>query len=484
MALRKCCYLFPIFWPLVSGGHCVFVTILLHRISLFVHSTQLSSLYTLHKINTPKVLFKTLNIFRFYYYNATSQKTVWHRPVNCDIIPLAKLQTLKQNTEPRVELRPGPGDRGAAATKSEAKRASRDEVSQTNTASKLSKIGGSGGRRSTGGRGPVYSIAGAQTSPTASPRSHPRSKHARCRAHTTSGAQRPGQRARGGERPEDSEASLASDLSTASGRYNGGVKRSSTGTGGLVTNGGGHPSDRRSLEAVRHSVNNNGSLSSVNSVKYYASPVRPEQTNSLAKSGSSSGRYSSPVTCGGLAPPPGYSGGQNSVSRQRSLEGEQWRAAQGDQASLARSISFMTRAAETNGETEAGTGGRRSVESTPQSGRRTQGGQHSQPSPPDHSDPLRPRPGHPGHSRTSSVSSMGPPSHGAVDGFPTPMTHRRPGKARAVSESEDSAGAGPSPGKEAHRRDRGQAGHARPNTLIADLVDSGLSTLTDPDSHR
>jgi len=29
---------------------------------------------------------------RFYYYNATSQKTVWHRPHNCDIIPLAKLQ--------------------------------------------------------------------------------------------------------------------------------------------------------------------------------------------------------------------------------------------------------------------------------------------------------------------------------------------------------------------------------------------------------
>lgn len=32
------------------------------------------------------------NTGRFYYYNATSQKTVWHRPPNCDIIPLAKLQ--------------------------------------------------------------------------------------------------------------------------------------------------------------------------------------------------------------------------------------------------------------------------------------------------------------------------------------------------------------------------------------------------------
>lgn len=43
------------------------------------------------------------NTSRFYYYNATSQKTVWHRPQNCDIIPLAKLQTLKQNTEPVSE---------------------------------------------------------------------------------------------------------------------------------------------------------------------------------------------------------------------------------------------------------------------------------------------------------------------------------------------------------------------------------------------
>ena len=32
------------------------------------------------------------NTSRFYYYNASSQQTVWHRPQNCDIIPLAKLQ--------------------------------------------------------------------------------------------------------------------------------------------------------------------------------------------------------------------------------------------------------------------------------------------------------------------------------------------------------------------------------------------------------
>ena len=411
---------------------------------------------------------------RFYYYNATSQKTVWHRPARCDIIPLAKLQTLKQNTEPRPELRPG----SAKEAKSEVKRGSRDEGAQTSAASKLSRLA-SGGRRSTGGRASVFTAAGAQTSPSASPRSHPRSKHARCRAHTTSGAQRPGHKARGGH-GEDSEASLASDLSAASSRYNGGVKRSSTG-GTVTSHNGGHPSDRRSLEAVRHSVNNNGSLSSVNSVKYYTSPGRPEQqqTNSLAKS--SSGRYSSPVSAAsGLAPPPAYSG-QGQVSRQRSLEAEQWRLAQGtEQGSLARSSSFMTRGHEVNGDTEAaGSGGRRSVESTPQSGRRSGGHHHTHPS---HRSPPEadPRSRGPGHSRTGSVSSMGP-GHGAVDGFPTPMTSRRPGKQRAVSESEDSAGPGPSPGKENQpRRDRGQ----RPNTLIADLVDSGLSTLTDPDSHR
>uniref|UniRef100_A0A1A8ETN9 Rho GTPase-activating protein 39 n=2 Tax=Nothobranchius korthausae TaxID=1143690 RepID=A0A1A8ETN9_9TELE len=36
---------------------------------------------------------------RFYYYNASTQRTVWHRPQGCDIIPLAKLQTLKQHTD-------------------------------------------------------------------------------------------------------------------------------------------------------------------------------------------------------------------------------------------------------------------------------------------------------------------------------------------------------------------------------------------------
>ncbi|CAJ0577486.1 unnamed protein product, partial [Mesorhabditis spiculigera] len=41
------------------------------------------------------------NTNRFYYYNAASSKTMWARPTgaNADIIPLAKLQTLKENTD-------------------------------------------------------------------------------------------------------------------------------------------------------------------------------------------------------------------------------------------------------------------------------------------------------------------------------------------------------------------------------------------------
>jgi len=37
------------------------------------------------------------NSKRFYYYNATSQKTVWHRPEGADIVPLSKLQNIKNN---------------------------------------------------------------------------------------------------------------------------------------------------------------------------------------------------------------------------------------------------------------------------------------------------------------------------------------------------------------------------------------------------
>uniref|UniRef100_H0X878 Rho GTPase-activating protein 39 n=2 Tax=Otolemur garnettii TaxID=30611 RepID=H0X878_OTOGA len=57
------------------------------------------------------------NTSRFYYYNASTQRTVWHRPQGCDIIPLAKLQTLKQNTEsPRASAENSPG-RGSSVSR-------------------------------------------------------------------------------------------------------------------------------------------------------------------------------------------------------------------------------------------------------------------------------------------------------------------------------------------------------------------------------
>uniref|UniRef100_A0A674HKS8 Rho GTPase-activating protein 39-like n=1 Tax=Taeniopygia guttata TaxID=59729 RepID=A0A674HKS8_TAEGU len=37
---------------------------------------------------------------RFYYYNAITRQTVWHRPQGCDIVPLAQLQAMKGSSQP------------------------------------------------------------------------------------------------------------------------------------------------------------------------------------------------------------------------------------------------------------------------------------------------------------------------------------------------------------------------------------------------
>ncbi|XP_043984878.1 rho GTPase-activating protein 39 isoform X1 [Gambusia affinis] len=55
------------------------------------------------------------NTSRFYYYNASTQRTVWHRPQGCDIIPLAKLQTLKQHTD-AINPRSTAGGEGRGST--------------------------------------------------------------------------------------------------------------------------------------------------------------------------------------------------------------------------------------------------------------------------------------------------------------------------------------------------------------------------------
>ncbi|XP_047737213.1 uncharacterized protein LOC108680942 [Hyalella azteca] len=98
---------------------------------------------------------------RFYYYNATSSKTVWKRPQNCDIIPLAKLQQLKQNTEvgcgPEVGLfgeprRTGSGRGSSPSTRSPAPHAP-DGFDGTNLAhmAKQQSLDGVAGRVGAGG---------------------------------------------------------------------------------------------------------------------------------------------------------------------------------------------------------------------------------------------------------------------------------------------------------------------------------------------
>ncbi|XP_076306785.1 uncharacterized protein LOC143223138 isoform X2 [Tachypleus tridentatus] len=90
---------------------------------------------------------------RYYYYNPSSQKTVWQAPQNCDIIPLAKLQTLKQNTEVQEDCETVLFKKETVATQTSSKRPSKEEP--------LTKF-------------PMV-CAATQTSPSASPQ--PRRKH-------------------------------------------------------------------------------------------------------------------------------------------------------------------------------------------------------------------------------------------------------------------------------------------------------------------
>ncbi|XP_065705688.2 rho GTPase-activating protein 39-like [Patagioenas fasciata] len=50
---------------------------------------------------------------RFYYYNAITQQTVWHRPQGCDIVPLAQLQAMKRGSQPDCR---GRQHRGSASS--------------------------------------------------------------------------------------------------------------------------------------------------------------------------------------------------------------------------------------------------------------------------------------------------------------------------------------------------------------------------------
>nr|CAB3222852.1 rho GTPase-activating protein 39 [Phallusia mammillata] len=55
---------------------------------------------------------------RFYYYNAGTQRTVWHRPKGADIVPLSKLQKLKQETDGNNDgVKPKPRHRRAMGSR-------------------------------------------------------------------------------------------------------------------------------------------------------------------------------------------------------------------------------------------------------------------------------------------------------------------------------------------------------------------------------
>uniref|UniRef100_A0A8D0FBV9 Rho GTPase-activating protein 39 n=1 Tax=Strix occidentalis caurina TaxID=311401 RepID=A0A8D0FBV9_STROC len=50
---------------------------------------------------------------RFYYYNAITRQTVWHRPQGCDIVPLAQLQAMKRSSQPDCQGRQHRGSAGS-----------------------------------------------------------------------------------------------------------------------------------------------------------------------------------------------------------------------------------------------------------------------------------------------------------------------------------------------------------------------------------
>lgn len=234
------------------------------------------------------------NTSRFYYYNATSQKTVWHRPQGCDIIPLAKLQTLKQNTEPKPS-------RSAAAhhpSSVEQRRSLQDDLTQTVAATRLTKLAE---KSKSGARTSVLSSTPSQTSPTSSPRPK-RGRHPRCRAYSSTSSTGPGPP---GAKPRvDGLGPLPSSrASTRTKQRQSNVEQSEPGSissmhsesmlrGGSQVNGGvkrgsqALPSiDRRSLDS-KHNFNNNGSI------KYYSMPQKPDGSP-LIKSASSASQYAS-----------------------------------------------------------------------------------------------------------------------------------------------------------------------------------------------
>ena len=409
----------------------------------------------------------------FYYYNASSQKTVWRRPEGegCDIIPLAKLQTLKQNTEVKEDEDEAKPPRSSTSGPSEATQTAEVLLDKLPSSSNGSSSA-SGSFRS---RTRAFLSTLTQTSPTDSPKAGRRSLRMHRHHHHHHQQQQQQQQSR--PQPEPRPRSLRKHQEPES-AYSAPHKKGTPSQRFLQGEEQRSPEDRRRTTIGPAQA------------KYYSIPGRQQQPAQQSSSRFPQQRDrdrdppDSPDTTNGDVSSPA------SASADRS-----------PYSSISRSMSFMSRGSQQ--QHPAGTsswqrssvdsGGRRSVESTPQSGRR-----------------VAPAP-----NRTSpGESSQGSPRHGGgrrdvvspVEGYCTPMINRKQKQhqtqnhraaafdgefRRPVAPQRGERGPPPPPHKPSffpprQKQQQHQASHQQQQSplreqqpSISELVDSGLSTLTD-----
>uniref|UniRef100_A0A8B9CQU0 Rho GTPase-activating protein 39 n=1 Tax=Anser brachyrhynchus TaxID=132585 RepID=A0A8B9CQU0_9AVES len=75
---------------------------------------------------------------RFYYYNAITRQTVWHRPQGCDIVPLAQLQAMKRS-QPDCQGRQHRGSSGSDSRSSSSSSLQLQSAPEANSQKSLPK---------------------------------------------------------------------------------------------------------------------------------------------------------------------------------------------------------------------------------------------------------------------------------------------------------------------------------------------------------
>ena len=337
------------------------------------------------------------NTSRFYYYNAANQKTVWHRPTDCDIIPLAKLQTLKQNTEVK----------DAAAAKDEATESQKTQTAEVLLDRMPKRIDGASSSSSSIR---VTKTSLDQTSPVDSPKANRRSLRHRHHHHHHHHHHHSQRHLRDEDLQQQHYATATSPVKHQ--RF-------------LHMEQPGRSDDKRRTTIGPAQA------------KYYSVPNRGDSAKlRLQQQQQQQQQQAQPQS-------PVYSVSSKQLPN-GSREGS---------SSISRSVSFMSRGRNQQSSNEqqqqqhywrsfenSSTGGRRSVESTPQSGRRVLN-----------------------HNKTSPTTDGSNGSNGSrstqervvspIEGYCTPMINR---KSRSNSNSSQ-----------------------QQLMSITDLVDSGLSTLAD-----